>query len=101
MGLIILFNCGGAVSRVSATQRFKQDCKEKGCFIIHYICCIKSVFMNNVNTTAVFEPCEEGGFIAYIQEISGINIQGETIAEAKENLTDAVNLMFEELRSKS
>ncbi len=51
--------------------------------------------------TAVFEPCDEGGFIAYIQEISGINSQGETIKEAKENLTDAVNLMFEEIRSKS
>lgn len=49
--------------------------------------------------TAVFEPCEEGGYLAYIQEINGINSQGETIEEAKENLTDAVNLMFEELRS--
>ncbi len=46
--------------------------------------------------TAVFEPCEEGGFIAYIQEIPGINTQGETIDEAKENLTEAINLMFEE-----
>ena len=53
----------------------------------------------NLNSTAVFEPCEEGGFIAYLQEISGINTQGETIEEAKENLTDAVNLVFEEIRS--
>lgn len=57
--------------------------------------------MNNINITAVFEPCDEGCYIAYIQEISGINSQGETIEEAKENLTDAVNLMFEEIRSKA
>lgn len=49
--------------------------------------------------TAVFEPCDEGGFIAYVQEISGINTQGETLEEAKENLADAVNLVFEEMRA--
>ena len=49
--------------------------------------------------TAVFEPCDEGGFIAYVQEISGINSQGETLEEAKENLADAVNLVFEEMRA--
>ena len=48
--------------------------------------------------TAIFEPCDEGGYIAYIEEIPGINSQGETIEEAKENLTEAVNLMFEERR---
>ena len=54
--------------------------------------------MKNIELTAMFEPCKEGGFIAYIQEIQGINSQGETIEEAKENLADAINLMFEELR---
>ena len=49
--------------------------------------------------TAVFEPCDEGGFMAYVQEIPGINTQGETIEEAKENLADAVNLVFEEMRA--
>ncbi|MGD9994159.1 MAG: type II toxin-antitoxin system HicB family antitoxin [Salinivirgaceae bacterium] len=57
--------------------------------------------MKNIELTAVFEPCSEGGFVAYIQEIQGINSQGETIEEAKENLADAVNLIFEEIRSKS
>jgi len=51
--------------------------------------------------TAVFEPCEEGGFIAYVQEISGINTQGETLEEAKANLAEAVNLVFEEMRATS
>jgi predicted RNase H-like HicB family nuclease len=57
--------------------------------------------MNNIEMTAVFEPCEEGGFIAYVQEISGINTQGETLEEAKANLADAVNLVFEEMRATS
>jgi predicted RNase H-like HicB family nuclease len=55
--------------------------------------------MKNIEMTAVFEPCDEGGFIAYVQEISGINTQGETIEEAKENLADAINLVFEEIRA--
>ena len=54
--------------------------------------------MSNIEMTAIFEPCDAGGFIAYIEEIPGINSQGETIEEAKENLTDAINLMFEERR---
>lgn len=56
--------------------------------------------MKNIELTAVFEPCKEGGYLAYIQEIQGINSQGDTIEEAKENLSDAINLMFEELRQK-
>lgn len=55
--------------------------------------------MKNIEMTAVFEPCDEGGFIAYIQEIDGINTQGETLEEAKENLADAVNLVFDEIRA--
>ena len=53
--------------------------------------------MKNIEMTAVFEPCDEGGFIAYAQEIPGVNTQGETIDEAKENLADAVNMVFEEM----
>ena len=56
--------------------------------------------MENIKLTAIYEPCEEGGYIAYIDEISGINTQGETIEEAKENLADAINLMFEAKRAK-
>ena len=57
--------------------------------------------MKNIEMTAVFEPCDEGGFIAYVQEIPGLNTQGETIEEAKENLSDVVNLVFEEKRETS
>jgi predicted RNase H-like HicB family nuclease len=54
--------------------------------------------MSKIEMTAVFEPCDEGGYMAYIEEIPGINSQGETLEEAKENLTEAINLMFEERR---
>jgi len=54
--------------------------------------------MNSIEITAVFEPCPEGGYIAYIEEIPGINSQGETLEDSKENLTDAINLMFEQRR---
>jgi len=57
--------------------------------------------MNKIELTAVFEPCEEGGFMAYVQELSGINTQGDTLEKAKKNLADAVNLVFEEMRATS
>jgi predicted RNase H-like HicB family nuclease len=59
---------------------------------------VKKDIMSNIEMTAVFEPCDEGGYLAYIQEIPGINSQGETIEEAKKNLADAINLMFEYIK---
>lgn len=70
-------------------------------FVKKYHNFVKSGIMKNIEMTAVFEPCDEGGFIAYVQEISGINTQGETLEEAKENLADAVNLVFDDIRSRS
>lgn len=55
--------------------------------------------MHQIDITAIYEPSDLGGYIAYVQEIPGINSQGETIDEAKENLADAINLYFEEIRS--
>ncbi|MBI5218277.1 MAG: type II toxin-antitoxin system HicB family antitoxin [Bacteroidia bacterium] len=49
--------------------------------------------------TAVFEPDEEGGYIAYIEEIPGVNTQGETLEEAKTNILDALNLVMETRRA--
>ena len=48
--------------------------------------------------TAVFMPDEEGGYIAYIEEIPGVNTQGETLDEAKTNILDALNLVMETRR---
>jgi len=42
-------------------------------------------------------------YIAYIKELPGVNTQGRTLAEARENLKDALQLILEEnrrLRSK-
>ena len=46
--------------------------------------------------TAVFEYCPEGGYIAYIREIPGVNSQGDTLEEANSNLEDALSLVLSE-----
>jgi len=40
--------------------------------------------------TIIFEPCEEGGFTAYIPEVPGAVSEGETIEEAREMVRDAL-----------
>ena len=45
--------------------------------------------------TAVFEAAEEGGYIAFVEELPGANTQGETLDEARANLVDAVALLLE------
>jgi predicted RNase H-like HicB family nuclease len=46
--------------------------------------------------TAVIEPAPEGGFWAICLEIPGANGQGESIAEAKEDLQSAIELILED-----
>ncbi len=53
----------------------------------------------NMKLTAVFVPDEDGGYIAYIEEIPGVNTQGGTLDEAKANILDALNLVMEARRS--
>jgi predicted RNase H-like HicB family nuclease len=45
--------------------------------------------------TAVFEPAEEGGYVAFVEEVPGAISQGETLDEARENLREALALMLE------
>jgi predicted RNase H-like HicB family nuclease len=52
----------------------------------------------DVKLTAVFEEAEEGGYIAYIEEMPGVNTQGETLEEAKINLEDAFKLIIDTQR---
>lgn len=52
----------------------------------------------NLNFTAIFEEVSEGGYIAYIEEMQGVNAQGDNLDEAKANLLDALNLMVETKR---
>lgn len=48
-----------------------------------------------ITLNAVFVPCEGGGFTAYIPELRGVVSEGETIAEAYENVLNALQLMLE------
>jgi len=49
----------------------------------------------------VIEPAEEGGFIAYIEEMPNVLTQGETLEEVKENLVDALQMVLEVQRELS
>lgn len=52
----------------------------------------------NIHFTAVFEACEEGGYIAYLEEMAGVNTQGETLEEAKNNLEESFKMVVETQR---
>ena len=39
-----------------------------------------------------------GRYVAYIKEIPGVNTQGRTLAETRENLEDALQLILRENR---
>jgi len=55
-----------------------------------------------VNTfTAVFEEAEEGGYVAFVEELPGAITQGETLEEARENLKEAVALILEVNRERA
>jgi len=45
--------------------------------------------------TAVFEEAEEGGYVAYVEELPGAISQGETLEEARDNLKEAIQLILE------
>lgn len=48
--------------------------------------------------TAVFEEAEEGGYIAFFEELPGVNTQGETLSDAKVNLLEALDLVMDTQR---
>ena len=48
--------------------------------------------------TAVFEKVPEG-YIAFVEELPGANTQGATLDEARENLTEAVQLVLDANRT--
>ena len=47
-----------------------------------------------IRLTAVFEEVPEG-YIGYVEELPGANTQGSTLAEARANLAEAVELVLE------
>jgi predicted RNase H-like HicB family nuclease len=48
--------------------------------------------------TAVFEQVPRG-YIAYVEELPGANTQADTLEEARENLSEAVELVLEANRA--
>jgi len=44
--------------------------------------------------TAVFQKVPEG-YIGYVEELPGANMQGDTLEEARENLKEAIALVLE------
>ena len=50
--------------------------------------------------TAVYEK-RGRWYIAYVEEIPGVNTQGKTLAEARENLREALSLILEANRELS
>jgi predicted RNase H-like HicB family nuclease len=44
--------------------------------------------------TAVFEKVAEG-YIGYVEELPGVNAQGETLEEVRESLKEAIELVLE------
>lgn len=54
-----------------------------------------------LNLTAIYEEAEEGGYIGYIAELPGANTQGETIAEVRENLLEATQMILDANREEA
>jgi predicted RNase H-like HicB family nuclease len=44
--------------------------------------------------TAVFQKVAEG-YIGFVEEVPGVNTQGSTLEEARENLREALQLVLE------
>ncbi len=45
--------------------------------------------------SAIFQEAEEGGYVSFVAELPGANTQGETLAETRENLQEAIALILE------
>jgi len=51
--------------------------------------------MKGLNYTAIIEKSEDGYYVGQVQEIPEAIAQGKTIDELKQNLADALHLVFE------
>ena len=51
--------------------------------------------------TAVYQAAEEGGYVAYVEEVPGAITQGETLDEARANLAEAIQLVLDANREQS
>jgi predicted RNase H-like HicB family nuclease len=51
--------------------------------------------------TAVYEPADEGGYVCWLEEMPGVQSQGDSLQEARTNLLDALKLAVEYLRERA
>jgi len=51
-----------------------------------------------IKLTAVFKKVPEG-YIGFVEELPGVNTQGDTLEEVRNNLEEAVQLVLEANRS--
>ncbi len=49
--------------------------------------------------TAIIEAAPEGGYWAICPEVPGANGQGETVEQTKQNLIEAIQLIFDDRRA--
>jgi predicted RNase H-like HicB family nuclease len=54
----------------------------------------------NRTFTAVYQRAEEGGYVAWIEELPGANTQGETLEETRENLREVAALILDVRRER-
>ena len=51
--------------------------------------------------TAIYEPAAEGGYVCWLDEMPSVQTQGETLEEARANLSEAFKLSMAYLRDRS
>ena len=54
--------------------------------------------MKEYEYTVIFEPAEEGGWLAHVPALNGLTTQGETLEEAEAMAEDAIKCYLETLR---
>jgi predicted RNase H-like HicB family nuclease len=60
---------------------------------------VKPLLKQGIALNAEDEPCDRTVTGATVPEVPGANGQGETVEEAKRNLIEAIQLIFEDRRS--
>ncbi len=51
--------------------------------------------------TAIYQAAEEGGYVAFAQEVPGAITQGDSLDEARANLAEAIQLVLDANREQS
>jgi len=52
---------------------------------------VKKLVKTALRYNAIFEPCEEGGFVVTVPKLPGVVTEGDTFEEAVDNVRDAID----------